>query len=260
MTGATTRLHPDPRACAVARAVADDVYPDTVILFGSRARGDFTTDSDVDLLIVAGSAGLSNKDYCKASEIAFSKMRELYDHPVDVDLVQLTADDFNEGRRAKNHVAGQAVRDGFHVNEDKVTYDNPNPSNWPDIRQRIINSQRELDDLAKLIEVGGSQEAIGFHAQQSIENALKGWISALDADYTNTHNLVDLAAIVRRHPSEDETPAGERQVWLTEYAVRYRYHGIVVDVEDRSELFSSVSSTVHAIIDRIHTLTDSVDQ
>ena len=38
---------PDPKACAVARAVGEAVHPDQVILFGSRARGDFTPDSDI---------------------------------------------------------------------------------------------------------------------------------------------------------------------------------------------------------------------
>ncbi len=36
---------PDPKACAVARVVAEAVRPDRVILFGSRARGDYSPDS-----------------------------------------------------------------------------------------------------------------------------------------------------------------------------------------------------------------------
>ena len=40
-----TRRPPDPKVCAVARAVGEVVHPDRVILFGSRARGDFTPDS-----------------------------------------------------------------------------------------------------------------------------------------------------------------------------------------------------------------------
>ena len=100
--------------------------------------------------------------------------------------------DFHYGRRARNHVAGQAVRDGFDTNGDKVNYDNPEPSNWPDIRQRIVNAKRCLSDLKVLTEdPRSSQELIGFTAQQALENALKGWISALDADYVNTHDLAD---------------------------------------------------------------------
>ena len=172
-----------------------------------------------------------------------------------VDLVHLSEDAFHDGRRARNHVAGQAVRDGFDANGDKVSYDNPTPTNWPDIRQRIANAERELRVLNILIEGNADQEAIGFHAQQAIENALKGWISALDADYRNTHNLGKLIAIVRQHPQEEDTSASEQLTWLTSYAVEYRYEGARVEMDDRFALLNGVTETVYAIIDRIRTLT-----
>ncbi len=46
---------PDQTALEVARAVQSEMAPDTVILFGSRARGDHRPNSDVDLLIVCES-------------------------------------------------------------------------------------------------------------------------------------------------------------------------------------------------------------
>ena len=51
----TTAVHnrADPKAVAVARAVYDAVRPDSVILFGSRARGDYRPDSDIDLLVIS---------------------------------------------------------------------------------------------------------------------------------------------------------------------------------------------------------------
>ena len=246
---------PDPRACAVARAVEEAIHPDRVILFGSRARGDFNADSDIDLLIVISSDQLGRRESERNRAVARRKIEEVYDRWIGVDLVHMSADAFHYGRRARNHVAGQVVRDGYDANGDKVNYDNPEPSNLPDIRQRIANAERELSDLEKLIEVSGSQEAIGFHAQQAIENALKGWISALDADYGNTHDLGELMAIVRRHPQENDTPAGEQLMWLTEYAVKYRYEGAVVEMDDRFALLKGVTETVQAIIARIRRLT-----
>ena len=87
-----------------------------------------------------------------------------------------------------------------------------------------------------------------------MENALKGWISALDAEYGNTHDLANLAAIVRRHPGENDTSAGERLAWLTEYAVKYRYQGAEAVMEDRSGLLAEVTETVEAILVRIRSL------
>ena len=257
----STHRPPDLRACAVARAVGEAVHPDKVILFGSRARGDFTPDSDIDLLIITGSGPVDQQTYQRTSAAAHRKVEELYGDSISVDLVRMSERAFRDGRRARNHVAGQAVRDGFDANGDKVTYDNPEPTNWPDIRQRIANAERYLNDLEVLTEnPRSSQELIGFTAQQALENALKGWISALDADYRNTHDLADLMAIVRQHPAESDTSAGERLAWLTEYAVRYRYAGAEVVMDDRFELLAAVTETVEAIIARIRALTATEEE
>lgn len=256
-----THRPPDPKACAVARAVGEVVHPDQVILFGSRARGDFTPDSDIDLLIITDSGPVDQQTYQRTSAAAHRKVEELYGGSIDVDLVRMSEGVFHYGRRARNHVAGQAVRDGFDANGDKVTYDNPEPTNLPDIRQRIANAERYLSDLEILIEnPRSSQELIGFTAQQALENALKGWISALDADYRNTHDLTKLIAIVRQHPAENDTSAGERLAWLTEYAVRYRYAGAEVVMDDRFALLTAVTETVEAIIARIRALTATEEE
>lgn len=249
-----TRKAPDPKACAVARAVGEAVRPDRVILFGSRARGDYRTNSDIDLLIITDSDSTDRQKYQDTSVAAHRKVEELYGGLIGVDLVRLSKEAFHDGRRARNHVAGQAVRDGIGGNGDRVDYENPEPSNWPDIRQRIANAERELGVLEVLVKAKSAQEAIGFHAQQALENALKGWISALDADYGNTHDLATLAAIVRQHPCENRTPAGEKLAWLSEYAVRYRYADAQVVIEDRDALLSAVTDTVEAIIARIRAL------
>ena len=252
-----THSTPDPKACAVARAVGEAVRPDKVILFGSRARGDYNPHSDIDLLIITDSDSTDRQKYQDTSAAAHRKVEELYGDLINVDLVRMSERAFHDGRRARNHVAGQAVRDGLDGNGDRVNYDNPEPSNWPDTRQRIANAERELGVLKVLVKAKSAQEAIGFHAQQAIENALKGWISALDADYGNTHDLATLAAIVRQHPNEDHTPAGEKLAWLSEYAVRYRYSDAQVAIEDRDVLLLAVTETLEAIIARIRELNET---
>lgn len=59
------------------RAVSD---PEQIILFGSRARGDFGSDSDVDLLII--------KDNIESTHVETSRIyRALSEMPVPVDIV-----------------------------------------------------------------------------------------------------------------------------------------------------------------------------
>ncbi len=154
-----TRYAPDPKACAVARAVGEAVRPDRVILFGSRARGDFSPHSDIDLLIITGSNSMGRQKYQRTSAAAHRKVEELYGDSISIDLVRLNERAFHDGRRARNHVAGQAVRDGFDANGDKVNYDNPEPTNWPDVRQRVANAERELGVLKTLVEANSAQEA-----------------------------------------------------------------------------------------------------
>ena len=72
--------------------------------------------------------------------------------------------------------------------------------------------------------------------------------------------LTKLAATVRQHPAENDTSAGERLAWLTEYAVRYRYAGAEVVMDDRFELLAAVTETVAAIIARIRVLTATEEE
>ena len=253
----------DPKARAVAKAVYDALNPRSVILFGSRARGDFRRDSDVDLLVITDGERLNKDEYMAACDAANAKSAEMYGvrSMLGVDVVTMSAEKFRHCRRAKNHVAGQAARDGVDMNGERIAPDDQTPDNMPDIIQRIANARRELRTLNILVDADADQEPIGFHTQQALENALKGWISALNDEYGNTHDLANLAAIVRKHPGEEDSDAGERLRRLTDCVVEYQHRdepaGIRMD--DRHELLRVVSETVSAIIKRIEILTESAD-
>ena len=260
MTQISVKQSYDPKAKAVAEAVYDAVRPVAVILFGSRARGDYHKDSDVDLLVITADNAEGSDwrgRYVDASAAAHDKAQAVYGFPMGVDIVQMSESRFADCRRAKNHVAGQAVRDGVIVSLQPLPGEGQPPVNWPDIRTRFIAATRNLRDLELNIEANTSQEIIGFLAQQAIENALKAWISALDDEYRNTHDLAKLAAIIRGHPAEKDSPAGEALFWLTSYAVEYRYEGARVKVDDRHGLLERVNDLVHEIAARILHLTGS---
>ena len=253
----TTEPTHDPKARAVAKAVYDALNPRSVILFGSRARGDFRRDSDVDLLVITDGDRVDKDEYMAACDAANAKSAEMYGarRKFGVDVVYMSADEFRDCRRAKNHVAGQAAKDGVDMNGEPIAPDDQEPDNMPDIRLRIITARRNLDDLRINVANRASQELVGFLAQQALENVLKGWISALDDEYDNTHYLSELMATIRMHPAEDESDAGERLRWLTNYAVKYRYAGATIEMDDRRELLRVMNEIVEAIIARISELT-----
>ena len=252
-----TQTKADPKAIAVARAVYDAVPLDSVILFGSRARGDYRPDSDIDLMLIHD-APLSREDYYKAGDAAYDAIEETFGTRwiVSVDLLTIPKSQYNQCRGGINHVAAQAARDGVDMNGEKPEYEpDPESFDWGDINQRVINTDRELITMEKLIETFAPQEAIGFHAQQAIENILKAWISAVGLEYVNTHDLEELLGIIKRVPDELVTPAGVELRWLTEYAVKYRYQGAVLMMDDPQMLFRMIDDAAGAIYERIKELT-----
>ena len=261
MTDSTNNQGHDARARAVAQAVYDAVRPVAVILFGSRARGDYRDDSDVDLLVITGDDADDRDIYKGASTAAHEKAREVYGRFTGVDVVQFTEGKFAYYRRARNHVAGQAIRHGVIVSEKPLEPGNQEPTNWPDVEQRFIVATRNLRGLETMVvhhpPSEAPQEIVGFLTQQSVENALKGWISALGGEYDRTHNLEGLIGKVRQYTSEENTLAGENLNWLTRYAVEYRYGGAVIEIADRRELLDVVADLVDAIAGRIKALTGS---
>ena len=281
------RQEADAIGLAVARAAQEAAPEATVILFGSRARGDHRPDSDVDLMVVwddtkAVPAVAGGET---AHDAAYRKLREL-PGKFGLDIIGMTRERFAYCRRARNHVAAQALRDGIIMNDDEFDdlsdeYDDDYPAGWPDIRQRLINARLRLGSMNHSINTGlDDQDLIGFIAQQAVENALKGWISAIDCEYTNIHRIADLADIIMDNVAEGSSPARDEldalvefimlppeelarrrprdpRDWLTQYAVDYRYGGAEhrLDAGGYRELQERISRAVEAFVAETFRLT-----
>ena len=101
---------------------AQEAAPDaTVILFGSRARGDHRKGSDVDLLVVVDTDDTARLRAIegRAGKAAYRKLLE-FSVKLGFDVIGMTREKFGYCRRARNHVAGQALRDGVIVNDRRV--------------------------------------------------------------------------------------------------------------------------------------------
>lgn len=282
-----SREHADPIGLAVARA-AQEASPDaTVILFGSRARGDHRPGSDVDLLVVWDDT--LPRPAPRSEAEAKAARREFVQRlgNVGLDNISMTRRQLGYCRRARNHIAAQALRDGVIMNDDDFSdlcdedFDDGYHVGWPDIRQRLINARRWLGSMNRMIdEAFEDQELIGFAAQQAVENALKGWISAIDRDYTNIHRIDLLADIVMDHAAEPSSPARdqldalvefvtlppeqleglrdhEARDWLTQYAVDCRYGGAEhrLGPDGYRELREGIDRAVNAFVTEVFRIT-----
>ena len=100
----------------MVQAVVDEVDPERVILFGSRARGEEREESDVDLVVVEaepfGPERSRHKEMVRLYKV-------LADFPVSADVLVYSHEEVDYWRDSLNHVLARALREG------KVLYERP---------------------------------------------------------------------------------------------------------------------------------------
>ncbi len=92
----------------MVQAIVEEVDPEQVILFGSRARGDAREDSDVDLVVVAEPFG---PERSRRRELV-RLYHALVEFPVPADILVYSHDDVDYWRDSLNHVLARALREG----------------------------------------------------------------------------------------------------------------------------------------------------
>ena len=91
------------------RAIVEEVDPEQVILFGSRARGDAGEESDVDLVVVESEPfGKTRSRRLEAVRL----WRALSDFVVSKDILVYSRDEFEYWRHSPNHVLARALQEG----------------------------------------------------------------------------------------------------------------------------------------------------
>lgn len=93
----------------LVETIVREVAPETIILFGSRARGDARPDSDVDLLVVEREPFSPQRSRRKEAARLYMALRGL---PVSKDILLYSQDEFDHWKNSLNHVAGRAHREG----------------------------------------------------------------------------------------------------------------------------------------------------
>src|SRR5690242_19690230 len=113
--------------------VVEYFKPQRVILFGSRARGEATRDSDIDLLVIVDDETPPEKLTWKAEHEAHQTSRA-------ADVFPMRAEDFERDRAIVNTLAAEADADGI------VVYGSPKGPcmKAPDPRARLRAVERWL--------------------------------------------------------------------------------------------------------------------
>ncbi len=100
----------DERIQKMVDQIVDHFAPLKVLLFGSRARGDYCADSDVDLIVVFSE--IENK-----TELVVDILEELVEAPLAKDVIVATPEDIEHSTPLLGHVLHCAIP------ESQVLYD-----------------------------------------------------------------------------------------------------------------------------------------
>ena len=279
---------PDPHALEIARAVQKQVAPDTVILFGSRAAGDYREDSDVDILVVTEGRGRPRNPLGVGAGDAVKKYMESYPPLLEVNIVTMTRSEFDRNRRAKQHLAGQADHHGVLMSgerlENQSDYDDGYPVHWPATKKRLENTAEWGHHFNDMVDQDHwNQKVTGFAAQQAVENALKGWLSTFNDPSRFGHDLNSTWDHLERvqdwsqpgleelHESltslfyytryDNPKHRSGRDNWLTDYADVYRYdvNPRPMTQEEKRGLRQLVNNAIENLTERIHRVSGTGD-
>ncbi len=240
----------------MAAAIGNDLAASCVILFGSRARGDHRTHSDVDLAVIVEQTALDaparydlrEQAVASAAQIADGRFRR-------IDILIWTEPEYRTKKRSINNVAGRAWREGkilYGAHQDlpgeEIVSELDNTNSLIRIARRQINTMTLLLD-----EQLSSEEDFGFHAERATEVALKAWIALTGEQYPLPHNLAELFALLQQANAAD-TGQYHHLVSLTNYAVKYQYDEIAHPTMDRA----FITQEVRALVDHVsHLLTQN---
>jgi len=175
----------DTLLARMVQVIVDEVDPEQVILFGSRARGDADADSDVDLIVIESAPFGEGRD----RDVEEARLwRALASFHVPKDLLSL--------QPRRGGVLARLSQQRARARYGKVGSSMSDPK-----QARLLLAAAERD-FAALRGMGDAtifaDEIFGFHAQQATEKLLKAWLASLGETYPLSHDLASLLDMLAR--------------------------------------------------------------
>lgn len=117
----------------------------------------------------------------------------------------------------------------------------------PDREQAELLLRKAAEDEAVLAALADNRDiadaALGFHAQQAVEKAIKAVLAARGHDFPRTHDLLLLLQRLETLGVHVPTVVREGRR-LTPWAIEYRYGETIDDVLDRDATIQLVSDVL----------------
>lgn len=198
--------------------IVERFRPEGVILFGSYARGTAHPHSDVDLLVVLP----GETDTVRAQTGIAAAIKDL---GVPTDVVVTTREHLQRWGDLVGLVYRPALREGtvlYGAKELKARCPVSEADVHAETRKWLAYAEEDLGMLA--LALGRTPPYVHsacFHAQQAVEKALKAVLIWLQIDFTYTHNLEGLRALIPEGWAVKD--AKEDLEAITTWVVRGRY-------------------------------------
>ena len=257
------RAGPDARALGVAQALRDAIDAECVILFGSRARADWTDRSDIDLMIIEPEFPDPYQQVGDIQETAKELVHLAYQDHIAIDFVYLSRAEYErKSVHTLNHVARFARREGIILPRNPNDFpgsdapDDPDHCDEPMERQlRIADANTYYRAMHAMMDAGLTDRVTAYNAHQALEHAMKALISAQGHGYPHTHALdLLLADIHANNPTLNLQPRSNLRQ-LNNFAGGTRYGPLLTPISDFNDMANRVTDDLSRIYDEIARLT-----
>ena len=254
---------PDPKAVAVADRLRKATGADCVVLFGSRARTDWTTGSDVDMMVLSDS--MPDQATILATQTTAAQIADqAFGRTVTVDVLFMTHRDFAQmSEQTINHVAARARKEGVVMPRNPEgygsmfdeDYEQNEQLEYQERERRIADANVHYRNMHGLLDLGFEDKDTAFLAQQAVENAMKGLISALGEEYNTHHSTRAFGRDIRRLDPGGDWHFASNLGQLDNFAGAARYGPLITPIHDYREMANNVTDDLEMIYDRIRAIT-----
>ncbi|MCE2508361.1 MAG: HEPN domain-containing protein [Nitrosopumilaceae archaeon] len=224
---------PESAILRMAKIIVERFSPMSVMLFGSRARGDADGHSDADLFVIM-------PEGTDVDSIYLDIRAALRHSPVAKDILVNTPGTFAKYAVLPGTVQRKVVREGMLLYGGLDSY----------AATLLQNAEGDLNVAGKLDSDERSEIlARAYHSQQAAEKALKCALALSGVDFAHTHDLEKLAADLPpewgvSHPASDLDRLSKMVI-----TARYGNGGAAPSKSDADWAFNLASDIVRAIRD-----------
>ena len=254
----------DARALRVAQALRHAIDAECVILFGSRARTDWTERSDIDLMIIEPEIPEAEQRE-KIEGIAKELANRVYQDRafVPVDFVYLTRAEYeHKSVHTLNHVSRFARREGVMVPRDSNNFPGSDASDELDYSDERMERQLRIADanmyyeaMHIMLDAGMANKATAYNAHQVLEHAMKALISAQGHEYRHTHALELLLGDIRANDPHLDLRPRSNLPQLDNFAGGTRYGPLLTPISDYTDMANRVTDDLNRLYDEVARLT-----